>query len=793
MRWIDRIKSYSDKVQSLKALKFFNRIRFSSITESVDAAGAFGVKKLAGRTRPVLVAVLTVCMMITAAMSLASCGRSETAGQPGENGAGDKIQTPDVEEIEEAVFNPSGSVSDPGEKEETVHVKADASGNPEETKVTTVLKDFEKSDYLRDITSLTEIRNSKGDEEFYSQDPYLMWDNHGEEITYEGITDQDLPVNVKVTYYLDGNPVTPEEIAGKTGDVRIRFEYANHTAQAVEVQDAEGKKSRIASIVPFMAISAVSLDEEIFSDIEVENGRLVSMDGMQAAVGMAFPGLQDALRLETLELTKDQDIDFPSYVEITAHAEEFALDFTATIISGGLFKDMETDQLDDIDDLVDSMDDLKEASAEIADGASDLYDGSSEFSGYLKDFTKAVDQVSDGAGSLSDGLGQVNSQTGTLTQGAAALQKGLETLDQSLSSFDSSSISSSGMSEADQAKVMAAMQAFAADAQVLQAELETLSSAMEKVASFVQDAAVYAGTVTAVTQAADQALEQLDVETMEAQLTQIAGAQAGTAAREAIEKALAAEEKRLDVMMNDSPESGISSEPGITQEQKEQILADMRECLEEEFSQTFEEEIDLSGTLGELEQTAVQIREGFAAIPEFTIPEMSLDMTKLQAALQDMGTQMQTLTAFGQSLAGMGQAMSGISASMTQLKAAISQLADGSAQLTQGTKAFAEGIRQITDGAARLSKGSKQLASSGSALTDGYGSLSKGIKTLADGLREFDEEAIQELTDLAGPDLAALADRIRALKIADQSFDSFGGLLEGQKGSVKFIIETEGI
>ena len=367
-----------------------------------------------------LAAFMTGCMLITSAIGLTACSGSEAGKESQENQAGGQTQP---SEIEEAVFNPHGSQADPGEKEETVHVKADPSGSPEEITVTTILKNFDKSDYLRDVSSLSHIKNSKGDEEFYQQEPYLMWDNHGEEITYEGTTDQDLPVGVKITYFLDGNPVSAQEIAGKTGDIKIRFDYANHTAQTVTVKDSSGNKSKVASIVPFAAISAVVLDEEIFSDVEVENGRLVSMDGMQAAVGMAFPGLQDALRLDTLEMTKDEEIDFPSFVEISAHAEGFALDFTATIFSGGLFKEMETDKLDDVDDLVDSMDELRDASREIVDGAAGLYDGSEEFSDYLQKFTEAVGQISDGAGSLSRGLNQVNSQTGTLHKGAAALQK----------------------------------------------------------------------------------------------------------------------------------------------------------------------------------------------------------------------------------------------------------------------------------------------------------------------------------------------------------------------------------
>lgn len=65
-----------------------------------------------------------------------------------------------------------------------------------------------------------------------------------------------------------------------------------------------------------------------------------------------------------------------------------------------------------------------------------------------------------------------------------------------------------------------------------------------------------------------------------------------------------------------------------------------------------------------------------------------------------------------------------------------------------------------------------------------------GVCELRDGIREFDEQGIQTLTDFAGAELSGILSGVRGLKANDDAYASFTGLTEGQTGEVKFIIET---
>jgi len=147
------------------------------------------------------------------------------------------------------------------DKVETVYVNADAEGTADKITVSEQLKNRGDGD-IEDYSNLKNIKNVKGDEEFtQNADGSLTWTNSGEDIFYQGESDEELPVSVKVSYYLDGKQISPEELAGKSGRVRIRFDYTNHTADTVKVDKKDVKVQ-----TPFTIISAMILPSDNFSN-----------------------------------------------------------------------------------------------------------------------------------------------------------------------------------------------------------------------------------------------------------------------------------------------------------------------------------------------------------------------------------------------------------------------------------------------------------------------------------------------------------------------------------------------
>ena len=125
-------------------------------------------------------------------------------------------------------------------KEETVYVNADATGNSDEVTVSDWLKNSGSvSGNLTDESILKEIKNVKGDETFTENGDQLTWNTAGEDIYYQGTTDKELPVSVKLTYFLDGKEVKPDELKGKSGHLKIQEQNTNNEKKTVSVDGKE--------------------------------------------------------------------------------------------------------------------------------------------------------------------------------------------------------------------------------------------------------------------------------------------------------------------------------------------------------------------------------------------------------------------------------------------------------------------------------------------------------------------------------------------------------------------------
>ena len=339
----------------------------------------------------------TIPILLSAALLLSACGQAagtaETA--PAEAPAA----------VTETAAQTTAPKTTPGgvDKAETVYAKADADGTVTETTVEAVLKAREGAT-IPDVAALREIRNKEGDEEYTTgADNTLTWQNSGSAITYEGKSDAALPVTTRVTYYLNGVETAPDDLAGQSGRVRIRFDYTNHTRETVTV---DGQAYTVS--VPFTAITAVILDGDRFSNIEADNGKVMELDGQTAVLGTAMPGLADSLCLADFEPLEDTEI--PAYFEVSADVTDFALDFTATILTPSALDDLDTGDLSDLDDLSDTLDDLTDAADALTDGTGALADGLTQL------YTSGTALV-DGANALRDGLSAVSSAVGGMTGG----------------------------------------------------------------------------------------------------------------------------------------------------------------------------------------------------------------------------------------------------------------------------------------------------------------------------------------------------------------------------------------
>lgn len=363
--------------------------------------------------------------------------------------------------LTDVIMNETGDSSRETDKEETVYLITDATGNIQETIVSDWLKNKNGSDRIEDATDLSNIENVKGDETYtQGENGNITWNAAGSDIYYQGTTMQNAPIDIKITYYLDGQEISPEELAGKSGRVTIHLDYLNRAREKVTIG---GKEEEI--YVPFTVVTGMILPVDTFSNVEVTNGKMVSDGNRTIIVGVAMPGLRESIDPEGRLEEKESGLEIPEYVEVTADAEDFALDMTLSVAMPDILSDFEFSDTIDITELADSMNELNEASTQLVDGTGSLKDGTDTLqkgTGDLQSGASAlgngISQYTAGVSELTGGLGQLKSGSASLVGGAQQVSEGVNALSTALNGMTSALAANIQTQSANQAACQAAVE-----------------------------------------------------------------------------------------------------------------------------------------------------------------------------------------------------------------------------------------------------------------------------------------------------------------------------------------------
>ena len=375
--------------------------------------------------------VLIGGMALVMAAGMVGCTQKDDGTQEAGTQAEQTVQT--GKEAAAPVHTGNGETK----KEETVYVKAEADGTVRDIVVSDILRNGTGAESITDRSELSGIKNVKGKEGFQKrEDGTLVWQADGKDIYYQGETKKELPVEVKITYYLEGEQIEPSKLAGKSGNVRIRFDYVNHETQTVMVS---GEERTIST--PFAVMTGLFLDEEKFMNVEMENGRVISDGSRIMAGGVAIPGLADSIALSEVEDLEDPDI--PEYLELTAYTTDFELPLTMTAVTSDFAEEIDLDDMDSYEDLKDDMQELKDASEELVDGTHELVDGVVELQDGAQELYDGAVELDDGAKELKDGAVELDNGAFDLRDGALDLKDalkaynaGLDTLVASMANAD---------------------------------------------------------------------------------------------------------------------------------------------------------------------------------------------------------------------------------------------------------------------------------------------------------------------------------------------------------------------
>lgn len=683
----------------------------------------------------------------------------------------------DADDIADKLMDSVSLKDNDADKDESVYLISDANGNVNKTIVVDHLKNKDKKDTLEDASNLSDIENVKGKEKFTQSGDKLTWQAGGKDIYYQGTATEEPPVTQKVTYYLDGKEISPEDLAGKSGKVKIRFDYTNTTSYTETVN---GEKQTVS--VPFAAITGLVLGDG-FENIEVTNGKAEVSDSSSVVLGYALPGLKDSLGIKDKDL--DGDVNIPEYMEMTADVENFSMPAAMTFVvnaSDYVSTDgIDTSDLDDmINDLKDASTQLQDGSKTLAEGTDTLSDGLSTLQSKLGTFASGVGTLksglktyTDGVSTLSGGLNTLGNSTGALVSGADKLNSGAGQL-----ASGSATLKDGLKTYTDGANGLAK------GASDLDAGIGTLA---EKSGTLVDGATKLndgASQLSASASSINEGIKSLDTG-LKTPLTDKEKAGYQAAAKESVDKQFSNPNNEANYGNTKAKASEVYYETMTSDDSVKQVVeslkndSDLTNMITTTVSATVENTIKGSVTALESADTAT-IKSTYNSSKELQqsvkevlkLPQTIPDYDALVSAivnqkLNDMATKVMDGVAnsskdkVGEAVAdaaktgaenaaqsavitGIESAKSNVSAQINakqengySLVTGADALSKGASSLANGTKSLVNSIPTLTGGIKQLKDGSSQLSAGAAKLTANNDTLNAGATALNDGASQL--------------------------------------------------------
>ena len=679
-----------------------------------------------------------------------------------------------------------------GDKSETVYAVMDADGNTTDVSVSEWLKNEGKSNNLSDYSNLKNIKNTSGDEKMSRDGNKLVWAAKGKDIHYTGDYDGELPVKVKVSYYLNGTKVSADEIAGKKGNVKIRFDY--------DINDSV-KENGYSLTRPYAIVSAVVLSNDNFTNVTVNNGKAVNDGNSTAVVGIALPGMSDNLQID--------ELDIPDHVTINAKTTNFEIDGTYTVADSGFMNDVDTTKLDDatgqIDELESALDKLSDASKKLVDGSSKLAKGANKLANSSAQIEEGTETLKDGTESMKNGSKDLKAGTGDLKQGTGDLKTGVKDL-------------SDG---AD--KLVAGAQDLSSGTIQMKEGTEALNSSVNGADGLAGDNGS-AKKLSAGAAQVDAGIKQMGetIAAQNAKLAQTAKSISDNLDGVNTEKVKAPSSADVDSAL----ETAIKAAEASGDQDTINALKNAKEKLG-----TYE--TNVNDTVSSVKQKIITANQTAKVMYQSIASSSNDDLKKLQDGADELKVGTQALDtavnvggtkADGTKVPSLSKAVAGLNAGAAQLDAGVNGYTDkdgkfhpgallGLQSLQAGIKvdtkdktSLVTGVNKLDTGANKLDAGTKKLANGAvqvdagagklvtymGQLTEGAETLSDGADTLASGMATFNKTGIQKLVStMKDSDIKSTVNRVKATLDAASDGSFIGGKQDGQSGESKIIFKTD--
>lgn len=308
-------------------------------------------------------------------------------------------------------------------KEEVIYIMTDANGDVENVNAVNIFAGGDVTDYgdYSSVKMLTtnDAINQDGDTITFSSD--------ADKVYYQGtMKDAQTPWNIKIQYYMDGTEYTPEEIAGKSGKLKIHF------------QVTENKQCREEYYENYALQASFTLGTDICSNIQADDATIANVGSDKQLSYTILPG---------------KGID----TTITADVTDFEMDaVTINGISLNLNVDVDDEELmDKVTQLMDATEQLNDGATalqsgaqNLSDGSSALVSGSSAINSGVAELDNGIVSLQNGMATMQNGLNALNSQSASLTNGSSEMKTALQTVQTNLQTMSVDTTQLAALTEA---------------------------------------------------------------------------------------------------------------------------------------------------------------------------------------------------------------------------------------------------------------------------------------------------------------------------------------------------------
>ena len=580
-------------------------------------------------------------------------------------------------------------------KDETVYTNAKSNGEQYQTIVTDHLINEEDEKLLKDMTNLLNVENTSGDEKFTQDGESLVWEADSNDIYYKGETDQELPVKLNIKYELDGKEISSDEIAGKSGKVKITISFENKEEHEVQIN---GKTEKMYT--PFVVATGTYINNDNNKNIEVTNGKAIDDGSKTMVVGLTFPGMQESLNID-----KDT-LEIPTSIEITMETTNFEMNNIINCTTPKLIEDSELDIFSKLDDIYSKVETLQSASKQIENGAKTLSDGTTTYVEKSEEFNQALNKFSDGVSSANTSYSSIDAGIKNLNSSVPDLTSGTKSLSDNLGAVNNGVKTMSDMLDGSQES----MNNLKNGAQNISGGLTQLSAAMK---------------TTDYTEQINKINSQID--TNKKMITTL------NTTKEQLSKVLE------DTTLSEATAQAIKAQITANQSTIATLTADNA------YLNNMITSLNASNTqIGKLKQQVDTLAKGAGDVSDGVnglLKQVGALNTNIKGLYTNTGKMAAGANKLYQGTLGLEAGTTKLAQGSEQMKAGLSTINTSSQALYSANNQLVEGAKTIQSGAAELAEGTAEFNKTGIDVICNYvtGDL-KNLETRAEKLKELSDE-----------------------------------------------------